>query len=131
MTVDPHKTITLEPYGFKLNICITDDFFGKIKSLYSVKTALSGCKNEAEARDYDSCCGGRFLAVNGKATIFVKPDAGGSILVHESFHATEWIMGEVEIPHRGDYNEAWAYMVGYISKHVVIEHEKRRANADK
>lgn len=41
-----------------------------------------------------------------------------SVLAHEVFHATEYLMEYIGISHDGSSSEAWAYYIGWLTEEI-------------
>lgn len=61
------------------------------------------------------------LFTNGSVAIFLREDymENVGVIVHEAFHATEFVMDYVNIKHSDDTSEVFAYYLQYLVNEIL------------
>lgn len=98
------------------------------KAAKHLKKYFNDCNIEkikclAEILYTDSSCCGRTIMHNGYVMVLMKEKPGNAFLmgklVHELFHSVSYTMEDIGIEHSSETEEAYAYMIGYLTEKVI------------
>lgn len=118
-----HFFISYEVYPFHLLVSINEPInkvYAALKPRLPEATLNSFIETFPQANTYKAFTA---MADTGQTVIYIPnfsftPEAYGT-LSHEIFHAVEFLFNRIELQHSiHTSSEAWAYMIGYITKKV-------------
>lgn len=133
-----HKVIPIEIYNTDLLVC-----FGDVQGVKeALQKHIGDEKTEETMRNFGkvgkTTLARTCMAANGGVVIWMPllPDntKDYATLAHETLHATAFIMRKAGVPFSTDTEEAYAYLIGYITLQIeefiaaLQERDKHRIN---
>jgi hypothetical protein len=109
-------TVNYTVYPFDLMIFVNEPYKNIKKTLkkrlpidFETKKRIKELKGEFEART---------VMFPGRQTCIVFKSTKHNVIVHEVFHAVEFLFRSIDIPLTLESGEAYAYLIGYITDEI-------------